>query len=144
MEEQLPLGGKTGYRWVLHLISFVCFALFIFVVWCSGLCFCGVFIWLSFCLIRTCNQIAIWYSQVVQLSVRETQSLTWLAHPQGETVRQSGRVFYSQGIQTLCTLEKKTLSPIETGLTCRMKHLMQFNSYYTQSLFLLFFHVSDP
>lgn len=111
-----------------------------FVFWCSGLYFCEFFV----CLITTCNQIAIWYSRVVQLLVRETQSFTWLGAKPILRVNPRGRVrkevlFCLQGIEALCTLGN--CWAVETGLACRMKHLMQFNYCHIRSLPPLFHHI---
>lgn len=121
-----------------------------FVFWCSGLYFCEVFkillFFFFFCLISTCNQIAIWYSQVVQLSVRETQSLTWLGAKPILRVNQRDGVrkvvlHCSQGIWSFVHIIGSCWA-LETGLACRMKHLMQLNSYcHIRSLPPLFCHV---
>lgn len=81
----------------------------------------SVFLWIffSFCLIRTCNQIAIWYSQVVQLLVRETQSLTWLGASSGWN-RESGLVILLTGYWSFVHI-RDMLSRRQTGVACGMK-----------------------
>lgn len=91
-----------------------------------------LFIIISFCLIRTCNQIAIWYWRLVQLLVRETQSLTWLgAKPilrvkQRRSERENSPVIFAHRVFKLRAHYKKRWA-LQAGFACRMKHLMQFN-----------------
>lgn len=108
-------------------ISFYSFALLFNAVVYIFLCF-----QIYFCLIGTCNQIAIWYLQVVQYLVRgnsEPETVRSKAHPQGEIETRSESVVWlycSQGIQALCTLG--ICWALETGIACQRKHLMFFLS----------------